>query len=125
MRGNPAQWLLPAIGYTVLAIFPLALLVRWRGPRILLNIVAFAGLNGGIILLLIEFLSAVTHDFRLNVPRLIAGIVGVAGGVIAARASGAGDQFDRVVTGLTIASGFWLLWWGYLAADMWRWTLGL
>jgi hypothetical protein len=58
------QWLLPAIGWSLLAILPLALLVWWRGPGVLLNLVLFAGVVGGGILLLIGFMDAAWHDFR-------------------------------------------------------------
>jgi uncharacterized membrane protein len=119
-----SRWLLPALGYTMLAVLPLALLVWWRGPRVLLNPVAFVGLAGGGVLLLIAFVSAALHDYqKWNVLWLVASIAGIAAGAAAAWASGPGDKLDTHVAALTVASGFWLLWWGNIAFDMWRYAL--
>jgi hypothetical protein len=118
--------LLAALGYTALAVLPLAAIVWWRGARVLLNLVLFAGVVGGGILLLIEFVSAAWHDFRQwYLPRLLGGIAAIAVGCWAGWFSGPGDELDNNVVGLAILTGLWFCWWGYVAFEMWRWALGI
>src|SRR3954470_21108855 len=104
---QPSDWLLPAIGYSALALLPLVLMAWWRGPRVLLTPVLFAGVVGGGILLLIEFVDAAWHDFRQwYLPRLLGGVAAIAVGLAAGWAGGSGDEPDYV-TALTILSGLW------------------
>jgi hypothetical protein len=121
----PADWLLPAIGFTVLSVVPLALMVWWRGPRVLLNLVLFVGVVGGGILLLIEFMSAAWHDFRQwYLPRLLGGIAAIAVGIAAGWASAPDDDPNPYVMGLSLAAGVWFgFWFGFVAFDMWRYAL--
>src|SRR4051812_36154712 len=119
-----AHWLLPAIGFTALAILPLALLVWWRGPRVVLTLVLFAGVVGGGILLLIEVAAAGWDGFqKWYRPRLLGGIAALAIGLAAGWVGGTGDEPDYV-TVLTILSGLWFMFWfSVFAFDMWVYAL--
>ena len=122
---SPLYWLAYALGFTLLAIAPLGLLAWWRGPRVLLNLPAFAGVVGGAIMLLVAFISAAWQGHaEWNVPLLLGGIAALAIGVAATRASVQPGSLDAHVGVLTVASGFWMTFWGYLAVGMWQSALG-
>ena len=119
------KWLPSAIGYTLLAAFPISLMMWWRGTKVLWDLLLHFAVVGGGILLLIEFMSAAWHNFgEWYLPRLLGGLAALAVAYVAFRMRGPVDQVDRLTSALTVLSGIWfMVWFAVLAFDAWKWTL--